>query len=722
MPAVDKLILRQRVPDLETSQELERIQKFADRVRTELNTLLGAASSNAPASASYVVIPGGLGTAVLLNERSLVAGAGLGLTDGGANGNATLAITDAELLAIAGLVSAADKLGYFTGSGTAALADLTAFARTILDDADAATVRATIGAGTGSGTIGGSSGATDNALIRANGVGGSTVQGSATTMDDTGSLTLPDAAEITWGAGDPAIRIASGDLIIENLAAAGDIILRTAAATSFNNPSVGITFQVAPVASGINYLLVNNATAAAPTIPLTATGTSADISINLVPKGTGTLQSGGTAVSLSGHTHVAANVTDFSTAVVALLTDANIPNNITIDLASTVTTNANLTGPITSVGNATSIASQTGTGTKFVVDTSPTLVTPLLGTPTSGVLTNCTGLPTAGLVDGAVTLAKMADVATATVFYRKTAATGVPEVQTLATLKTDLGLTGTNSGDQTSIVGITGTKAQFNTAVSDGDIVYLDSADTITGVKTLGTTTKLQFRDTGLFINSSVDGQLDISADTTLALTAPTSSLSGTTATNVGTVSGTTTVGVLGDIPLGGASLIQMYPQTDGMVDLGQTANRFNQLVLCQQTLGNAVTTVQSLATNDDPTEYTYQNRVATTDATVTTLHTFTIPASTTYMITAYVVARRTGGASGTAEDGAGYVIRGTYKNVAGTATLIGSVTADYTAESVAGYDATLDVTGATARLRVTGVATTNITWHMTARVWMVST
>lgn len=58
-----------------------------------------------------------------------------------------------------------------------------------------------------------------------------------------------------------------------------------------------------------------------------------------------------------------------------------------------VVTNANLTGPITSTGNATAIASQTGTGTKFVVDTSPTLVTPLLGTPTSGTLTNCTGLP-----------------------------------------------------------------------------------------------------------------------------------------------------------------------------------------------------------------------------------------------------------------------------------------------------------------------------------------
>jgi len=44
---------------------------------------------------------------------------------------------------------------------------------------------------------------------------------------------------------------------------------------------------------------------------------------------------------------------------------------------------SNLTGPITSVGAETSIASQTGTGTKFVVDTSPTLVTPVLGVATA---------------------------------------------------------------------------------------------------------------------------------------------------------------------------------------------------------------------------------------------------------------------------------------------------------------------------------------------------
>ncbi len=56
---------------------------------------------------------------------------------------------DAGLTSIAALTTAADKMIYTTALDTYAVASLTAFARTILDDADAAAVRATIGVGTG---------------------------------------------------------------------------------------------------------------------------------------------------------------------------------------------------------------------------------------------------------------------------------------------------------------------------------------------------------------------------------------------------------------------------------------------------------------------------------------------------------------------------------------------------------------------------------------------
>ncbi len=139
--------------------------------------------------------------------------------------------------------------------------------------------------------------------------------------------------------------------------------------------------------------------------------------------------------------------------------------------AGSVTTNANLTGPITSTGNATAVAAQTGTGSTFVMQASPALTAPNLGTPSAIVLTNASGLPASALpaltgdvtssagsaattiAAGAVTLAKQANLAANSVQCNNTGSPTTPIACTVAQTNTLLGLSQTLTGTTGSIGG-----------------------------------------------------------------------------------------------------------------------------------------------------------------------------------------------------------------------------------------------------------------------------
>ena len=64
-------------------------------------------------------------------------------------------------------------------------------------------------------------------------------------------------------------------------------------------------------------------------------------------------------------------------------------------------------------------------------------------------------------------------------------------------------------------------------AYLDGDTMHLSESQTITGAKTFGTTTKLFFHDSSVYIHAGADANLDLVADSEIHLDAPALNMDG---------------------------------------------------------------------------------------------------------------------------------------------------------------------------------------------------